>query len=143
MFIFIFILYILFITFILYKLKICISNRTNKKQIIIELTDKWLHNVSVEKNVENLYNMFYKKQNMITKKNNHEDHDLKKHLNFFINLPKIKILSKEYNISQVSENIYINTVYTKWTLRNKEPIEFKIIFIFKNNYIFELHSSTI
>jgi hypothetical protein len=67
-------------------------------------------------------------------------------LDYFIRIPKTKILKREYNISKVSDSVYINTVFTSWEIKNNlynEVLNLKIIFIFKNNLIFELHFSEI
>ena len=67
---------------------------------------------------------------------------IKKNFNYFAKLPGINVVSKKYNISKVTYNVYTNTAFITWTWDGLEqPITARMTFIYRNNCIFQLHSS--
>ena len=125
--------------------KIIIYRNKIKTNNIIKITDEWF-DLLIKKDKNLLYNMFFKKNTIIVKLQKETKKNINYCLEYFIKIPKTKILKREYNISKVSDNVYINTVFTSWEIKNNlynEILNLKIIFIFKNNLIFELHFSEI
>lgn len=147
---FLVILFLILILFFILKIFLNIINKIKtyrnkiKKNNIIKITDKWFELlIKTDKDKDLLYDMFYKKNTIIVKLQDKETikNNIKFFLDYFIKIPKIKILKKEYNISKISDNIYINTVFISWKINNSfnKNLNLKFIFIFKNNLIFELH----
>ena len=59
-------------------------------------------------------------------------------------LPNIEVISKDYNISKVTDNVYINTAFVTWKWNGlSEPIVARMTFVYRNNCIFQLHSSAL
>jgi|LakMenEpi03Aug12_release.lakeMendotaPanAssembly.Ray.scaffolds.fasta_scaffold884790_2 hypothetical protein len=145
---FLVILFLILILFFILKIFLNIINKIKtyrnkiKTNNIIKTTDKWFE-LLIKKDKDLLYDMFYKKNTIIVKLQDKETikNNIKFFLDYFIKIPKIKILKKEYNISKISDNIYINTVFISWEINNSfnKNLNLKFIFIFKNNLIFELH----
>ena len=68
--------------------------------------------------------------------------NIKAYFNFFVKLPGIKVISRTYNISKISSNVYTNTAFITWNWDGlKEPIVARMTFIYRNNCIYQLHSS--
>ena len=70
------------------------------------------------------------------------DQDIKLYFDFFVKLPGIKVISRHYNISKVTSNVYLNTAFISWIWEGLErPIIARMSFVFRDNCIFQLHSS--
>jgi len=68
--------------------------------------------------------------------------DIKGYFDYFAKLPGIKVFEKKYNISQVTKDVFINTAFITWYWNDLDkPITARMTFVFRNNCIFQLHSS--
>jgi len=84
---------------------------------ISNLTDLWIQEVTEKNRPEAIGKLFCTDGNLIGTvsqiKRNGED--IKRYFDYFAKLPGIKVISKEYNISKVTNNVYINTAFITWS----------------------------
>lgn len=95
---------------------------------------------------EAIYKLFCKNGNLIGKISQvkRKGYDIKTYFDYFAKLPGIKIIKKNYNISQVSSNVFINTAFITWKWDGlEEPIIARMSFVYHNKCIFQLHSSVL
>jgi hypothetical protein len=53
-------------------------------------------------------------------------------------------VEKEYNISRVTSNVYLNTAFITWKWDGlDEPITARMTFLYRDTCIFQLHSSAL
>lgn len=138
--------YIIVITVIIILLLFFINNSINyvNKNDIKKLTDKWCHEVTVNNNPENIEKLFCKDATLLgtVSQIKRRGEDIKYYFNYFAKLPNIKIISKEYNISKITSNVYVNSAFITWKWDGlKNPIIARMTFIYRNRCIFQLHSS--
>ena len=70
--------------------------------------------------------------------------DIKLYFDYFANLPGIKVVNRKYQITKVSDDVYINTAFITWYWDGLEaPVVARMTFIINNNCIFQLHSSVL
>ena len=116
------------------------------KENIEKLTDKWIHAVTVNNDPTEIYNMFCKDGSLVgtVSKELRSENDIKLYFNYFAKKPGIKVISRNYNVSKVTSNVYLNTAFITWSWDGlKEPIVARMTFIFRDNCIFQLHSSAL
>ena len=132
---------VLYIIYTLYRLY-----RSPSKNDIAKLTDQWIHEVTVNNNPDRIFNLFCNDGNLVgtVSKEKRSSIDIKKYFNYFAKLPNIEVISKDYNISKVTDNVYINTAFVTWKWGGlSEPIVARMTFVYRNNCIFQLHSSAL
>ena len=134
------------IYFQLFSIIMFIYNYVNRvtHEVICDLTDDWCDAVTKYHNSKLIANMFSYDGNLIGTVSQVEKkgRNIKLYFDYFANLPNIRILYKKYNISKVTKDVFINTVLVTWYWDGLEkPIMERIIFIFKDKKIFQLHSS--
>lgn len=139
---------ILIILLVIYLCKdyIIIENFTNYESDITTLTDNWLDDIIVNKDLDKVYKQFCSDStfigNVTSIKKSGED--IKNYFDYFIKLPGLNIVKKKYNIMKISDNIYTNTAYITWTWDDiNEPLNTKIILTFKNKCIYQIHSDAL
>jgi hypothetical protein len=113
---------------------------------ISKLTDKWCKEVVVNHDPVAIYQLFCKDGNLVgtVSQKKRKGKDIKLYFDYFAKLPNIKIISKKYNISKVTSDVYINTAFIKWLWDGiDEPITARMTFVFKGKCIFQLHSSAL
>jgi hypothetical protein len=113
---------------------------------ISDLTDLWIQEVTEKNRPEAIGKLFCTDGNLIGTvsqiKRNGED--IQRYFDYFAKLPGIKVLSKKYNISKVTDNVYINSAFITWSWDGLEkPIVARMSFIYRNKCIFQLHSSAL
>jgi hypothetical protein len=113
---------------------------------IEDLTNLWIREVTERNNPEAISKLFCTDGNLVGTvsqvKRNGED--IKKYFDYFAKLPEIRVVAKEYNISKITDNVYLNTAFIKWKWKGLEdPITARMTFIFRNKCIFQLHSSAL
>ena len=116
----------------------------NTPEDIASLTDLWIKEVIVNHNPDAIYNLFCPDGSLVgtVSQVKRKGVDIKKYFNYFAKLPGINVVSKKYNISKVTYNVYTNTAFITWTWDGLEqPITARMTFIYRNNCIFQLHSS--
>ena len=130
------------------KIIICyiIFNFTNNEQNIEKLTDNWIEMVTIENNPTKVAELFCSDGSLVgtVSKEIRTKENIKAYFNFFAKLPGIKVISRTYNISKISSNVYTNTAFITWNWDGlNEPIIARMTFIFRGNCIFQLHSSAL
>ena len=124
-----------------------IFNRlTNNEQNIEKLTDNWIEAVTIQNNPTKVAELFCSDGSLVgtVSKEIRTKENIKAYFNFFAKLPGIKVISRTYNISKISSNVYTNTAFITWNWDGlKEPIVARMTFIFRGNCIFQLHSSAL
>lgn len=129
------------------------SNKNSKKNIekktekkIKDLTDKWIIEVTEKRNPEAISKMFCSDGNLVgtVSQIKRQGEDIKTYFKYFTKLPGIKVIDKKYNISQVTDNVFINTAFITWSWNNvKEPVTARMTFTFRDNCLYQLHSSVL
>lgn len=113
---------------------------------ISNLTDLWIKEVSVNHDPEAIYKLFCPNGNLVgtVSQVKRKGLDIKSYFDYFAKLPDIKVVSKKYNISKVSDNVFINTAFIEWHWKGLEnPITARMSFIYNGKCIFQLHSSVL
>jgi len=137
------ILILLVIIYIIYTLY---HMFTHSKQNIENLTNKWVNAVTVNNDPVEVANMFCADGSLVgtVSKELRNYDDIKLYFDFFAKLPGIKVISRDYNISKITSNVYLNTAFITWIWDGlEEPIIARMTFIFRDNCIFQLHSSSL
>lgn len=119
---------------------------SNSKTNIENLTNKWINAVTVNNDPKEVANMFCSDGSLVgtVSKEIRNYNNIKLYFDFFAKLPGIKVISREYNISKVTSNVYLNTAFITWSWDGLyEPIVARMSFIFRDNCIFQLHSSAL
>ena len=115
-------------------------------QKISNLTDLWIRQVTIENDPHAVANMFCSDGALIgtLSKTKRLGEDIKLYFNFFVNIPGIKVLSKKYYITNVTNNVYINTAFITWKWDELDkPVVARMTFIFRDECIFQLHASVL
>ena len=113
---------------------------------ISTLTDNWCNEVTLTHNPETIASLFCSDGNLVgtVSQVKRKGLDIKRYFNYFAKLPNIKIVKKEYNISKVTNNVFINTAFITWIWDGLEnPIVARMTFVFRDNCIFQLHFSAL
>ena len=131
--------------FLILSLTMFNQSRVSVKEIE-DLTNLWIREVTERNNPEAIAQLFCSDGNLVGTvsqvKRNGED--IKKYFDYFAKLPEIRVVAKEYNISKITDNVYLNTAFIKWKWKGLEvPITARMTFIFRNKCIFQLHSSAL
>ena len=122
------------------------SSNSITAQKIANLTDLWIKKVTVEHNPTAISKLFCSDGNLVgtVSQIKRKGRDIKGYFDYFAKLPGIKVISKNYNISKVTSNVYLNTAFITWTWDGlDEPITAHMTFLFRNKCIFQLHSSAL
>jgi hypothetical protein len=138
--------YKLFYIIIIITIIYIIYNWFNKttEETIVQLTDRWIYNVTVKHDPQAIADMFCKDGNLVgtVSQVKRKGTDIKKYFDYFAKLPDIQVLSKKYIISQVKKNVFVNTAFIEWTWKGlPAPVTARMTFLFRGNCIFQLHSS--
>jgi len=110
------------------------------------LTDNWCNSVIIKHDPEAISNLFCPDGNLVgtVSQVKRKGLDIKRYFNYFAKLPNINIIKKEYNISKVTNDVFINTAFITWMWDGLEkPIVARMTFVFRNKCIFQLHSSAL
>ena len=115
-------------------------------QNIVNATNNWITAVTVNHDPEKVVKLFCTDANLfgtvsqIVRKKD----DIKLYFEYFAKLPGIKVVKKEYSITKVTDNVYINNAIITWFWDElKNPINVRMTFVFKNDCIIQLHSSVV
>lgn len=113
---------------------------------IAALNDNWIHQVTVKNDPKAVSKLFCPDGSLVgtVSKEIRKHQDIYKYFVFFANLKGIRVVYKKYNIVKVTDSVYVNTAFIKWYWDGlKEPITARMTFIFRDNCIFQLHSSAL
>ena len=116
------------------------------EQDIINATDDWINAVTIKHNPEEIANLYCSDGNLIgtVSQVKRKGDDIRLYFEYFAKLPGIKIISKKYNISKVTSNVFINTAFIEWSWDTLDkPIIARMSFVFRDKCIFQLHSSAL
>jgi hypothetical protein len=111
---------------------------------ISKLTDLWIKEVTVNNDPEAVAKLFCSDGTLVgtVSQVKRRGTDIRRYFDYFAKLPGIKVVSKKYNISKVSSNVYINTAFIRWKWNGLyDPIMTRMTFIYSGKCIFQLHSS--
>ena len=117
-----------------------------KKKDIEELTDEWIKEVTENHDPEAIYQLFCPDGNLVgtASQVKRKGRDIKAYFEYFAKLQGIHVISKQYNISHVSKDVYLNTAFITWKWDSiDEPVTARMTFLYKNRCIFQLHSSVL
>ena len=135
----IYVIIIILLFYFLYKIFFSI----NEKEIS-KLTDNWINIVTLDHDPQKIANLFCSDGNLVgtVSQIKRTGNDIKLYFNYFTKIPGIKVISKYYNISKITSNVFINTAFITWDWDNLDnPITTRMTFIFRDTCIFQLHSS--
>ena len=113
---------------------------------IAKLTDEWIRKVTVAHDPAGVADMFCADGNLVgtVSQVKRKGRDIQGYFDYFARLPGIKVVSKKYNISTVIPGVHLNTAFITWTWDGlKKPITARMSFLFRDNCIFQLHSSAL
>ena len=90
-----------------------IFNLTNNEKNIEKLTDNWIKAVTIQNNPTKVAELFCGDGSLVgtVSKEIRTKENIKAYFNFFAKLPGIKVISRNYNISKISSNVYTNTAF--------------------------------
>ena len=137
-------LYIILLIIVVFLI-MSFSNKMTDKTIS-DLTDKWCDLVTIAHDPNEIYKMFCENGNLVgtVSQVKRKGDDIKLYFDYFAHLPNIRITHKQYNISKVTDDVFINTAFITWTWDGLEdPIVARMTFVFRNKCIFQLHSSAL
>jgi hypothetical protein len=108
---------------------------------ISKLTDLWIKEVTVNHNSDEVSKLFCSDGILIIQGAQYKDKDIKAYFDYFVNLPKLQVISKQYNISKLAPNVYVNTAYIKWKWNGVyDSINMKMIFVYNGKCIYKLNA---
>ena len=118
------------------------QNMTNimTEQEISDLTDMWCNMVTVSHDPVAIANMFCSDGNLIgtVSQDKRKGDDIKLYFDYFAKLSGIMIVDKHYNISKVTDNVFINTAFITWLWDGmKTPIVARMTFVFRDRCLFQ------
>jgi hypothetical protein len=111
---------------------------------IATLTDNWIKEVTINNNPKAVYNLFCSDGNLVgtVSQTIRKGKEIETYFDYFAKLPGIKVFEKKYNISKVTSDVFINTAFITWYWTELDkPITARMTFVFRNNCIYQLHSS--
>jgi hypothetical protein len=117
---------------------------SNNEEHIAKLTDNWINAVTINNDSQEVASLFCSDGSLVGTVSRviRTNKDIKLYFDFFAHLPGIQVIQRNYNISKVTSNVYLNTAFITWKWDGlKEPIIARMTFIFRDNCIFQLHSS--
>jgi len=109
------------------------------------LTDNWIKAVTVDKDPNKIYNLFASDGILLgtVSKITRGDRDIKKYFDYFAKLPGLKVVDKKYDISKITNDVFINNALLTWQWEGQEPLVANMVFIYRGNKIFYLNSNTL
>ena len=116
------------------------------KSDIYDATDNWINAVTVNHDPDKIMKLFCKDGNLLgtVSQVKRKGKDIKLYFDYFAKLPNIKVISKRYDITKVTSNVFINTAFITWMWDGLEkPIIARMTFVFRDLCIYQLHSSAL
>ena len=120
------------------------KNTTCTIKEISDLTDQWIKEVTVNHDPDAIHKLFCEDGNLIgtVSQVKRKGMDIRRYFDYFSKLPGIQVTDKQYNISKVTDRVFINTAFIAWYWDGLEtPLVARMSFVFRDNCIFQLHSS--
>ncbi len=116
------------------------------KAEVARLTDTWIREVTVNHDPSAIARMFCQDGSLVgtVSQVKRTGIDIRRYFDYFAKLPDIRVISKQYNISEVTPHVYLNTAFITWSWRGVEkPVTARMSFLFRDRCIFQLHSSSL
>jgi hypothetical protein len=115
------------------------------EDVIAELTNQWIDAVVSEHNSAKIAAMFCPDGNLVGTVSTRirQGAAIEQYFDYFANLPGIAVLDAEYLVSRVTDNVYLNTAFITWTWDGQSPLVARMSFLFRDDCIFQLHSSVL
>ena len=113
---------------------------------ISKLTDLWIQKVTIDSDPDAIFNLFCQDGNLVgtVSQIKRKGNDIKSYFDYFAKLPEIRVVSKKYNITKVSPNVFLNTAFIEWQWKGLEKsITARMTFLYRDRCIFQLHSSVL
>ena len=111
-----------------------------------KLIDTWINYVTIQHDSKKVASLFCNRGSLVgtVSQIKRTGEDIKLYFDYFANLPGIKVVNRKYQITKVSDDVYINTAFITWYWDGLEaPVVARMTFIINNNCIFQLHSSVL
>lgn len=123
--------------------------KNNPKTLALDVTKKWIYNVTKEKDPSIVYKMFASNAVLVGTVAHvpRKGKDIYRYFEYFCALPKLKVIERKDYVQNLTnnkrgDNIIVNTTVMKWDWDGLEnPINARMTFIFKGPEIVQLHSS--
>lgn len=122
------------------------SNKNMTSHDISKLTDKWIYNVTIKNDADAVRQMFCDDGNLVAtaSKTIRQGRSILEYFKWFTNLPNIKVINKEYSITSITPEVYLNNAWVTWVWDGlDEPLVARMSFTFRKNCIYQLHSSVL
>jgi hypothetical protein len=110
------------------------------------LTDRWIDEVTLNHDPSAIQKMFCSDGNLVgtVSQVKRTGNDIGRYFDYFAKLDGIEVVSRKYNISRVTNDVYINTAFITWKWDALDaPITARMTFIYRGSCIFQLHSSAL
>jgi hypothetical protein len=134
----------LYIIIIIVFLYFVLKNQTQSPNIE-DLTNSWINSVTVDKSPQKVANHFCNDGILFgtVSQTLRKGINIEKYFDYFAKLPGLKVVDKQFNIDKISSNVYVNNAFITWQWDGVNPVVARMTFIYRDNCIFELHSSTL
>ena len=116
------------------------------KSKIESLTDLWIKEVTLNHDPVAIQDLFCSDGNLVgtVSQVKRTGDDIGSYFDYFAKLDGIEVVSKKYNISRVTNDVYLNTAFITWNWDSLDaPITARMTFLYRGNCIFQLHSSAL
>lgn len=110
------------------------------------LTDLWIKEVTLNHDPVAIQDLFCSDGNLVgtVSQVKRTGDDIGRYFDYFAKLDGIEVVSKKYNISRVTNDVYVNTAFITWNWDSLDaPITARMTFLYRGNCIFQLHSSAL
>jgi len=127
-----------------YSLLSYLTGLSRKK--VEALTDLWIEEVTLRHDPVAIQNLFCSDGNLVgtVSQVKRMGNDIGRYFDYFAKLEGIKVISRKYNISRVTNDVYVNTAFITWNWDALDaPITARMTFIYRGSCIFQLHSSAL
>lgn len=113
---------------------------------IENLTTEFLRLVAVSKDGAKVNDMFCEDGTLIGPDSSikHKGTEIQTYFTNFSNIPNLRVLKKNYKITHVQGDVFLNTAFVLWMWDGLEtPLLARMSFVFKRKNIFHLNSSVL
>lgn len=125
--------------FFVFKRKSC----TNKS-FSNDTLKNWFDGVTVQHDAKAVASLFSDDATLVgtVSQQVRTGNQIEQYFNFFVNLPNISATPLKSYLTNVSDDVYLNTLFVEWNWDGLEkPIVARMTFLFKKDKIYLLHSS--
>jgi len=116
---------------------------TLSKNKVRDLTNDWIYDVTVRRDADAVANRFADDGSLLATVSDsyRTGCDILQYFKFFVNVPGLTVLDREYHISKVSNGVWLNSAFVRWQFTGEPSFVARMSFLYRNNKIFQLHSS--